>query len=65
MDAIREFLAMGGYAVYVWSAYGLAAVVLGTLAIVSLRELAAHRREVAALEAATPRRKRARGRQRK
>ena len=28
MSALREFLHMGGYAVYVWSAYALALVVL-------------------------------------
>ena len=28
MNALREFLHMGGYAVYVWSAYALGLVVL-------------------------------------
>lgn len=28
MSALADFFAMGGYAVYVWSSYGLAAVVL-------------------------------------
>jgi heme exporter protein D len=28
MDALREFLGMGGYALYVWGAYGLSAAVL-------------------------------------
>ncbi len=28
MDAMREFFHMGGYAFYVWSAYGVAAIVL-------------------------------------
>jgi heme exporter protein D len=32
MNAIDAFLAMGGYAGFVWSAYGLALVVLGGLA---------------------------------
>jgi heme exporter protein D len=31
MSAIGAYLAMGGYAVYVWPAYGLAAAVLGGL----------------------------------
>ena len=35
--AIAHWLAMGGYAVYVWSAYALAAVVLGGLAVHSWR----------------------------
>ncbi|HVB17635.1 MAG TPA: heme exporter protein CcmD [Stellaceae bacterium] len=32
MGAIRHWLAMGGYAFYVWSAYGMMAAVLGGLA---------------------------------
>lgn len=28
MDALREFLHMGGYGFYVWSAYGVALIVL-------------------------------------
>ena len=28
MDAVREFLHMGGYGFYVWSAYGVALIVL-------------------------------------
>lgn len=28
MNAAREFLAMGGYGVFVWTSYGLTAVVL-------------------------------------
>jgi heme exporter protein D len=31
MSAVGAYLAMGGYAVYVWPAYGLAAAVLGGL----------------------------------
>jgi heme exporter protein D len=39
MDGLREFLSMGGYAPYVWGAYGLSAVVLAFNAIVpGLRE---------------------------
>jgi heme exporter protein D len=38
---VSEFLHMGGYAAYVWSAYAIAAVVLGLNAIVpALRERA-------------------------
>jgi len=29
MDALAEFLHMGGYAFFVWTAYGIATVVLG------------------------------------
>jgi heme exporter protein D len=37
MNAIAAWLAMGGYAVFVWPAYGIAAVVLGALAVHSWR----------------------------
>lgn len=34
---MSDFLAMGGYGAFVWSAYGLAALVLGGLAFASWR----------------------------
>lgn len=34
---MTEFLAMGGYGAFIWPAYGLTAVVLGGLAVVSIR----------------------------
>ena len=37
MDEIGAFLAMGGYAGFVWSAYGVASAVLGGLAVYSWR----------------------------
>ena len=37
MTALQTFLHMGGYASYVWTAYGLAAVVLGGAAWSSRR----------------------------
>lgn len=43
MDAVTEFLAMGGYAAYVWSALGLTALVLVGLLAATLRT--ARRRE--------------------
>ncbi len=43
MDAIRSFLAMGGYGAYVWPCYLLAAAVMVGLLVVSLRT--ARRRE--------------------
>ena len=43
MDTIAEFLAMGGYARFVWPAYLIAATVLSVLVGVSLRDL--HRQE--------------------
>ena len=41
MNAIETWLAMGGYARFVWPAYGVMAVVLGGLALYSWRR---HRR---------------------
>jgi heme exporter protein D len=60
MTALADFFAMGGYAGFIWTAYGIVAVVLAGLAIASRRELRARQREIEALEAASPRR-RARG----
>jgi len=37
MDEIGAFLAMGGYAGFVWSAYGVAFAVLGGLSVCSWR----------------------------
>jgi heme exporter protein D len=37
MSAVGAYLAMGGYAVFVWPAYGLSAAVLGGLAFFSWR----------------------------
>ena len=37
MDEIGAFLTMGGYAGFVWSAYGIASAVLGGLSVYSLR----------------------------
>ncbi len=50
MSALAGFLAMGGYAVYVWPAYGAAAVVLGGLLGWSLASYRRARRELAALQ---------------
>jgi len=46
MDALGEFLAMGGYAQFVWPAYLITAVILVVLTGLSLRDL---RREEATL----------------
>ncbi len=54
MAAVSGFLAMGGYAGFVWPAFGLAAVVMAGLVLVSLRELRVREAEVAALESALP-----------
>ena len=45
MAEIEQFLAMGGYAAFVWPAFAVAAAVLAGLLVVSLRTL--RRREAA------------------
>ncbi len=57
MQNISEFFAMGGYAGFIWSAYGVAALVLIGLLVMSRMDLRARQAEVAALEAASPRRR--------
>ena len=57
---MSDFLSMGGYAGYVWPAWGLALVVLGVLVALSVRTMRARERELAELEAAAPRRRRRR-----
>ncbi len=39
MDGIRAFFDMGGYGIYVWPAFGVAAIVLIGLLLASLRSL--------------------------
>ncbi len=57
MESIPEFFAMGGYAAYVWPAYGLAlAILLGSL-VASLRSLRANQAALSALGAAGGRRR--------
>ena len=45
MDGLSNFLNMGGYAVWVWSAYGVSAVALVGLVVWSVRTLKARERE--------------------
>ncbi len=47
MGDISAFLAMGGYAAFVWPAYGVAFAVLGGLALFSWRR---YRESIATLE---------------
>ena len=51
MGDIGPFLAMGGYAGFVWPAYGVAFAVLGGLALFSWRR---YRESTAALERLQP-----------
>lgn len=55
VNSFREFLAMGGYAAYVWPAFGVTAVVMIGLVVGSVRAL---RRDERALAALDPRRTR-------
>jgi len=50
LDSISQFLAMGGYAAYVWPSIGLTAVVMIGLAWQSWRGLRREEAAVAALE---------------
>ncbi len=56
--SISEFFAMGGYAVFVWSAYGVAAVSMGILLVVSWRTARSREATLAALQARLPGRRR-------
>lgn len=49
MEAIQSFLNMGGYAAFVWPAYGATALVLAGLAAVSLARMRASERALAEL----------------
>ncbi len=48
---MSEFLAMGGYAAFVWPAYGLTALVMLVLLVDTLHRLRSRRRRLATLEA--------------
>lgn len=52
MDAIADFLRMGGYAAFIWPAFGLAALVMGGFAVQSRRALRADQRTLDLLQAA-------------
>jgi len=56
MQNLSDFLAMGGYAAFVWPVYGIAALVLVALLINTLRGLRAREAQAARLDAAHPRR---------
>ena len=49
-----EFLRMGGYAAYVWPAYGLTALAMAALVVASVRGLRARERLLAGLESVRP-----------
>lgn len=51
---MSEFFSMGGYALYVWSSYGVAAAVLIGILLLSLRSLRGNEALLETLETATP-----------
>ena len=53
MNALSTWLAMGGYAGFVWPAYGIAAVVLGGLSFHSWRRYRASAESLARLQRQT------------
>ncbi|OYQ35240.1 heme exporter protein CcmD [Niveispirillum lacus] len=55
---MADFFHMGGYAIYVWSSYGVALVVLAGLLMASLSGLRRKERMLATLEQTLPRRRR-------
>ncbi len=56
MDRIQAFLEMGGYAMFVWPAYGVAIGVLIGLLVVSLRGMRGHEAAFKSLRANLPHR---------
>ncbi|MCE2482760.1 MAG: heme exporter protein CcmD [Alphaproteobacteria bacterium] len=52
-----EFLAMGGYAAFVWPAFGVTVLVMVGLLLASLRSLRRERRALELMEKARPRRR--------
>ena len=47
---MQDLFAMGGYGAYVWSSYGLTAVVLVALVVLTVRDLRARQREMRVIE---------------
>ncbi len=58
---MSAFFGMGGYGGYIWPAWGIATIVIAILVFASVHAMRARERELAQLEAETPRRRRARG----
>jgi heme exporter protein D len=51
---MSDYLAMGGYAAFVWPAYGLSVLVMLALVIAVWRSLRANERDLARLQAQRP-----------
>ena len=58
MEAVTTFLNMGGYAVFVWPALGLTAVILIAMAVTSTRQLRANEAALHLAEETSGRRRR-------
>ncbi len=54
MEAMAEFLAMGGHGAFVWPAFGVAAVVMVALLVSSLRQARANQAALDRLQALRP-----------
>ena len=54
MAGIERFLAMGGYAVFVWPAFAVAVLIMAALAIASVASYRRRLRELARLEGNFP-----------
>ena len=54
MTGWQTFLAMGGYAAYVWSAYGASIAALLALGLISWRRMKRSERRVALSQASEP-----------
>jgi len=50
MASVQNFLAMGGYAVFVWPAFAVAVVIMSALAVDSVAGYRRRRKELARLE---------------
>ena len=57
MPELQAFLAMGGYGIYVWSAYAVTGLVLGLLVLASLRARQSMRASLDEAELSSPRRR--------
>jgi heme exporter protein D len=58
MSHLGDYLAMGGYARFVWPAYGVCLAVLTGLLVQSVRTYRARQRELERLQPQRPRRRR-------
>jgi heme exporter protein D len=57
MDSLTSFLEMGGYARFVWPSFAVTLFVLAGLLITSMRSLKVKQQRLAALQAASQRRR--------